>query len=130
MTSPSAAAFVTTSAFQNCSSDCVISAQTQSFCLPHLRCRPARITGKSWHGHAPLKRRPILLLSDKPVPMPVAEKRYGHSMVVNPWGHMIAQSPDLVAAVTVNINLEHLKTVRQSLPVANHQNLRTVHNER
>ncbi|CUX52908.1 Nitrilase homolog 1 (fragment) [Agrobacterium fabrum str. J-07] len=54
---------------------------------------------------------------------------YGHSMVVNPWGHIIAQSPDLVAAVTANVNLGYLKTVRQNLPVANHQILRTVHNE-
>ena len=45
---------------------------------------------------------------------------YGHSMVVNPWGHMIAQSPDLVTAITARIDLPYIKSVRQNLPVANH----------
>lgn len=51
---------------------------------------------------------------------------YGHSMVVNPWGHMIAQSPDLVAAVTAKIDLEYINTVRQNIPVANHHILNII----
>ncbi|WCK04708.1 carbon-nitrogen hydrolase family protein [Agrobacterium tumefaciens] len=49
---------------------------------------------------------------------------YGHSMVVNPWGHMIAQSPDFVTGVTATLDLNYLKSVRQNLPVANHRVLR------
>ncbi|MCO5731586.1 carbon-nitrogen hydrolase family protein [Rhizobium sp. SSA_523] len=51
---------------------------------------------------------------------------YGHSMVVNPWGHVIAQSPDFVTAVTARLDPDYLETVRRNLPVANHRVLNTL----
>lgn len=50
---------------------------------------------------------------------------YGHSIAINPWGHVIAQSPDFVTAVTATLDFDYMKSVRQSLPVANHCVLRT-----
>ncbi|WP_332303146.1 carbon-nitrogen hydrolase family protein [Rhizobium sp. GR12] len=54
---------------------------------------------------------------------------YGHSMVINPWGHMIAQSPDFVTAFTATLDLTYLKSVRQNLPVADHCVLHTMSKE-
>jgi len=45
---------------------------------------------------------------------------YGHSMVVNPWGHVIAQAPDTVGHVAAALDLGYLRRVRESMPVHEH----------
>ncbi|EUB98899.1 Nitrilase/cyanide hydratase and apolipoprotein N-acyltransferase [Rhizobium sp. CF080] len=50
---------------------------------------------------------------------------FGHSMVINPWGHVIAQSPDFVTSVTATLDLDYMKAVRRNLPVADHFVLRS-----
>lgn len=47
---------------------------------------------------------------------------FGNSMVVDPWGQVLAQQvDDKPAAVTADIDLEHLYQLRQSLPVHVHK---------
>lgn len=45
---------------------------------------------------------------------------YGHTMAVNPWGHVIAQAGDQVGLAVARLDFPYLETVRQNLPVANH----------
>lgn len=46
---------------------------------------------------------------------------YGHSLVVDPWGVVIAQCSEGVTTVTAEIDLEQLRAVRSRLPVLNHR---------
>jgi len=46
---------------------------------------------------------------------------YGHSLVVDPWGHVIAQAQDTVGFVTARLDLDYLALVRQRIPVAQHK---------
>lgn len=45
---------------------------------------------------------------------------WGHSMVIDPWGHMIAQASDGVGATSARIDPARIAKVRQDIPVANH----------
>ena len=45
---------------------------------------------------------------------------WGHSMVINPWGHIIAQCSDGVGTTTARLDMAYLEKVRANLPVANH----------
>ncbi len=51
------------------------------------------------------------------------EKRltYGHSLVVDPWGHVIAKASDGVGAVSTRIDLAHVARVREQIPVGLHK---------
>jgi nitrilase len=45
---------------------------------------------------------------------------YGHSMVVDPWGNVMAQMPDKVGWITATLDLDYLQDIRQKMPVLNH----------
>ncbi|WP_213765555.1 carbon-nitrogen hydrolase family protein [Caballeronia sp. dw_19] len=45
---------------------------------------------------------------------------WGHSMVVDPWGAVIAQASEGPGWVAGNVDLKYLRRVRQSLPVNEH----------
>ena len=46
---------------------------------------------------------------------------YGHSLVADPWGHVIARAQDKVGFVTARLDFSLLRDVRQRIPVANHK---------
>jgi nitrilase len=46
---------------------------------------------------------------------------YGHSMVVNPWGHVVARASDGVGWVTARIDPELTAKVRRDMPVLDHR---------
>lgn len=48
-------------------------------------------------------------------------QNYGHSMVVDPWGTVIAQCGESVGTITAELDMEYLETVRQRLPVQRHR---------
>lgn len=48
---------------------------------------------------------------------------YGHSLIVNPWGEIIAALPEGVGVIFADINLELLHQIRNSIPVASHQKI-------
>jgi Predicted amidohydrolase len=45
---------------------------------------------------------------------------WGHSMVIDPWGHIIAQCSDGVGTTTATIDLQRVEMIRRDVPVANH----------
>lgn len=45
---------------------------------------------------------------------------WGHSMIVDPWGHVMAQASDNPGYVTARIDRAYLADVRQKLPVHQH----------
>ena len=46
---------------------------------------------------------------------------YGHSLVVDPWGHVVAKASDQVGYITARLNLDYLQSVRTKIPVAQHK---------
>jgi deaminated glutathione amidase len=45
----------------------------------------------------------------------------GHSMIVDPWGVVLAQASDVVGHVTAELDLEQQADIRQRLPVLQHR---------
>jgi len=45
---------------------------------------------------------------------------WGHSMVVDPWGHVMAQVPDKTGFATATLDFDHQDRIRRNLPVASH----------
>jgi predicted amidohydrolase len=47
---------------------------------------------------------------------PAGQPAYGRSMVVDPWGTVVAQAPDAVAIVTAEIDTQRVRDVRRQIP--------------
>jgi nitrilase len=45
---------------------------------------------------------------------------FGHSMVVNPWGHVVAQAPDRPGFITARLDFDYENEIRRNLPVQQH----------
>ena len=45
---------------------------------------------------------------------------YGRSMIVDPWGVVLSQAGDGERVITADIEIEHLRKLRQSFPVLDH----------
>ena len=48
---------------------------------------------------------------------------YGHSMIVDPWGRVLACAPDRECVVTAEVDLDYLGKVRRELPSLAHRRL-------
>ena len=48
---------------------------------------------------------------------------YGHSMVVDPWGAVLAELPTGAGSVTAPLDLEYLASIRRNFPVLDHRQL-------
>jgi deaminated glutathione amidase len=46
---------------------------------------------------------------------------YGHSMIVDPWGHVVGMSSDGPGIALAEVDLERVATVRRGMPVAQHR---------
>jgi predicted amidohydrolase len=46
---------------------------------------------------------------------------YGHSLVADPWGHIVAKASDCPGFVTARVDLDLLNRVRAQIPVARHK---------
>jgi len=46
---------------------------------------------------------------------------YGHSLVADPWGHVVAKASDGVGVVSARVDPERVKKVRAMIPVARHK---------
>uniref|UniRef100_H2YQ19 Deaminated glutathione amidase n=1 Tax=Ciona savignyi TaxID=51511 RepID=H2YQ19_CIOSA len=49
-----------------------------------------------------------------------SRKSYGHSMIVDPWGTVLACAGDRVGVITAEIELDYLWKLRQEMPVSSH----------
>jgi predicted amidohydrolase len=55
---------------------------------------------------------------------PGRERRnYGHSLVADPWGNLVAQAPDGVGVTFAELDLARVEQVRQILPSQRHRRL-------
>jgi nitrilase len=48
---------------------------------------------------------------------------YGHSMAIDPWGHVIARASDGVGVVSTRLDPDMPAAVRARMPVAEHRRL-------
>jgi predicted amidohydrolase len=48
---------------------------------------------------------------------------YGHSMIVDPWGHILAMAPDGPGLAMAEINLKDVEQIRNSMPLSSHRRL-------
>jgi predicted amidohydrolase len=48
-------------------------------------------------------------------------ENYGHSMVVDPWGTVVAQCREGLDTISVELDMEYLASVRQRLPIQRHR---------
>ncbi len=48
---------------------------------------------------------------------------FGHAMIVDPWGHIVAMAPDGPGLALAEIDLDRVRQVRAALPVADHRRL-------
>jgi len=55
---------------------------------------------------------------------PQGRRCYGHSMIIDPWGAVVAQCPDRVGFALATLDREYLEQVRRSLPALTHRKLR------
>ncbi len=46
---------------------------------------------------------------------------WGHSMIIDPWGHLLAQAREGAGHTTATVELDYLAQVRQRIPVAQHR---------
>jgi predicted amidohydrolase len=52
-----------------------------------------------------------------------ARTTYGHSMIVDPWGTVLAEAPDRVGVIVADVLRDDLRRVRESLPSLRHRRL-------
>jgi nitrilase len=50
-----------------------------------------------------------------------ARTSFGHTMIIDPWGLVIAQASNQEGAITADIDLDYLKAVRAKLPALTHR---------
>jgi nitrilase len=46
---------------------------------------------------------------------------YGHSLIADPWGLVVAKASDGVGVVSSRLDMGQVKRVRQMIPVAEHK---------
>ena len=54
---------------------------------------------------------------------PTSFATYGHTMIVDPWGKILAELPDGPGVVTAEIDLDYLAKIRAELPALTHRKL-------
>jgi predicted amidohydrolase len=54
---------------------------------------------------------------------PSSFETHGHTMIIDPWGKVIAELDDGAGVVTAEIDLEYLKKVRSELPALKHRKI-------
>src|SRR6478609_3552508 len=84
-------------------------------------------TGKD-HWHALLRARAIesqcfVVAAAQWGKHPLGRTTYGHSLVVDPWGTVIAEASDKVGVISATLDLEYLEQVRASVPCLAHRKL-------
>lgn len=85
----------------------------------------ARTTGRD-HWEVLLRARAIenqafvVAANQTGAPTPQLET-YGHSMIVDPWGTVLAQCDDGEAVIVADLDFEKLRTIREQLPALKHR---------
>jgi len=97
-----------------------------------ILCVPSAFTATTGaaHWHALLRARAIETQCYVIAPGQVGEHddaglraTYGHSVIIDPWGAVIAECSDGPGLAFAEIDLERVRSVRRSMPVAEHRKL-------
>jgi nitrilase len=48
---------------------------------------------------------------------------HGHSMIIDPWGRIVAELPEGPGMITASIDLDYLAKIRAEFPALNHRRL-------
>ena len=59
-------------------------------------------------------------------PIPGGGESYGHSLIVSPWGEVLADGVDLPGVVHAQINLDEIETVSARIPSLTHDRVYTL----
>jgi nitrilase len=51
---------------------------------------------------------------------------FGNSMVVDPWGSVLAQLPRGPGVISADVDLERVTSIRKSFPATEHRRIRCV----
>ena len=84
---------------------------------------PANFTERTGRDHweVLLRARAIenaaYVLAPSQIGGPPGQPAFGRSMVVDPWGTIVAQAPDSVAIVRADLDLDRVAAIRQQIPV-------------
>ena len=63
----------------------------------------------------------VLATGQHGLPGGLDKPSYGHSMIVDPWGTVLAQAPDGDGVISAELDLERLAAVRRNLPALEHR---------
>ena len=89
-----------------------------------------RVTGRD-HWEPLLRTRAIENLFFVLAPAQIGEKPlhacYGHSLIVDPWGTILAQAPDGETSLVADLDLENMERLRQQLPCLKNRNPTVYH---
>lgn len=96
----------------------------------HAFCVPAaftRLTGKA-HWHALLRSRAIentcyVLAAAQCGVHPGGRQTYGHSMIIDPWGDIVAELDERPGVAVAEVDLKRVDEVRQRLPSLRHDKI-------
>ena len=84
---------------------------------------PANFTERTGRDHweVLLRARAIengaYVLAPSQIGGPPGQPAFGRSMIVDPWGTVVAQAPDRVGIVTAELDLDRVRSVRRQIPV-------------
>jgi Predicted amidohydrolase len=84
---------------------------------------PANFTERTGRDHweVLLRARAIenaaYVLAPSQIGGPPGQPAYGRSMVIDPWGTVIAQAPDTVGIIRAELDLERVEALRRQIPV-------------
>ena len=83
---------------------------------------PANFTERTGRDHweVLLRARAIengaYVLAPSQVGGPPGQPAFGRSMIVDPWGTVVAQSPDRVGIVSAELDLGRVRSIRRQIP--------------
>ena len=84
---------------------------------------PANFTERTGRNHweVLLRARAIENAADVLAPSqiggPPGQPAFGRSMIIDPWGTVVAQAPDVVGIIRANLDLERVGALRREIPV-------------
>jgi nitrilase len=86
-------------------------------------------TGQA-HWHTLIKARAIenlcyMVAAAQTGEHPGGRLTYGHSMIVGPWGEVLAEAPAGPGAVTATIDQDYLERLRSQFPALSHRRLQS-----
>lgn len=91
---------------------------------------PAAFTAKTGraHWHTLLRARAIesqmyVVAAAQWGKHPANRESYGHSMIIDPWGAVLAEHEDGVGFIAADVTREHLADIRKQLPALRHRRM-------